>query len=223
MTYANYANLNTLEEVSFIGGTTFYLDFKLKDSAGSYINLVGKTFTWKMSPYGTKSVTTLSKTGVSLVSDDYTVRITLSPSDTENLSGKYIQQISFVSEDVTNAEWEFIHEQELTISVQNITLGFNQPAFPRYITVQGDNSGIIGKSVTVTGTDEDDASVNETISLSGTTRVSGEQMFKTITQIDYPTYVSSGDTITVGGGSYVTSATYIPAQGIIIISPKIGG
>lgn len=221
MTYTSYSDLYTLEEISFIAGTTYDLDFKLQDTSGSYVSLVGKTFTWKMSPYGSKSVTTASKIGTSLVTDDYTVRVTLSSLDTQSLSGKYIHQISFISDEIRNAAWESLFTQVLSSSSGSVTVGIGQPSFPRYLTVQSSASSTSG-SVTMVGTDDSDASTNETILLNGLIRVSGSQIFKTITEIHYPAEVAGGETITIGGGSYLESTTYIPAQGIIIISPKIG-
>lgn len=222
MTYTSYSDLYTLEEISFIGGTSYDLDFKLQNTSGSYISLVGKTFSWKMSPFGSKSVTTASKIGTSLVSDDYTVRIALSSSDTENLSGKYIHQVSFVSDEVTNAAWESLFTQVLSGSSGSATIGIGQPSFPRYITVQSDSGSTTSGSVGIVGTDDGDDAASEYILLNGLIRVSGSQIFKTITEIHYPAEVAGGETITVGGGSYLESKTYVPAQGIIIISPKIG-
>jgi len=222
MTYTSYSDLYTLEEISFIGGTTYDLDFKLQDTSGSYVSLVGKTFTWKMSPYGSKSVISASKIGISLVNDDYTVRITLSSSDTQNLSGKYIHQISFVSDEVRNAVWESLFTQVLSETSGIATVGIGQPLFPRYLTVQSNSESTTSGSVGIVGTDGNDVAVSEYILLSGLIRVSGSQTFKTITEIHYPAEIAGGETITIGGGSYLESITYVPAQGIIIISPKIG-
>lgn len=223
MSYTTYSQLYNLDEVSFIGGTTYNLDFKLQNTSGSYVSLVGKTFTWQMSPYGSKSTISASKTGISLVDDDYIVRITLSSSDTQSLSGKYIHQISFVSDEVTNAAFESLFTQVLSGSSGSATVGIGQPSFPRYLTVASDDSGTTSGSVTIVGTDDNDDATNESILLNGIIRVSGSQIFKTITEIHYPAEVAGGETITIGGGSYLLSTTYVPAQGIIIISPKIGG
>ena len=222
MPYTTYSQLYSLDEISFIGGTTYNLDFKVKNTSGSYIDLTGKTFTWKMSPYGEKTVTSACKVGAILVDDTYTCRVILTSADTQSLSGKYIHQMSFVSEEVTNASWESLFTQVLSGSSGSATVGIGQPSFPRYLTLQSNDTGTTSGSVTIVGTDDSDAAANEDILLSGTTRVSGSQIFKTITEIHYPAEVVGGETITVGGGSYLASTTYIPAQGIIIISPKIG-
>lgn len=105
MTYTSYSSLNTLEDTSFIGGNTFYLDFNVYDDNGVMIDLSGKSLEWKLAPYGQKNINILIKTETPYVSggvtygggvtdfDIYTKRVTLDSSDTESLSGKYVQQV----------------------------------------------------------------------------------------------------------------------------------
>lgn len=94
MTYSSYSTLNSLEEFSFIGGTTFEMDFVFYED-GVPLSLIGYAFVWKMSPYGNKSTTTLEKNGTVLPEDDTICRVTLDSIDTENLSGKFVHQISY--------------------------------------------------------------------------------------------------------------------------------
>lgn len=115
MTYVSYSDLNTLEEISFIAGNTFYLDFVIYNTADVPIGMTSKKLEWKLAPYGEKNYNTIIKTELPYVSDGvtygggvtdldlYTKRVTLDSSDTENLSGKYTQQVVIIqtNEDLT--------------------------------------------------------------------------------------------------------------------------
>jgi hypothetical protein len=112
VTYTSYASINTLEDVSFIGGSSFFLDFNIFNEAGVPIDLSGKKLEWKLAPYGQKDYNSLIKTETPYVSggitygggvtdvDSYTKRVTLEPIDTESLSGKYIQQAVVIETNV---------------------------------------------------------------------------------------------------------------------------
>lgn len=112
MTYTSYASINTMEDVSFIAGSSFFFDFNIFDPAGVPINLAGKTLEWKLAPYGQKDYNSIIKTETPYVSggvtygggvtdlDVYTKRVTLDPADTESLSGKYIQQAVVIETNV---------------------------------------------------------------------------------------------------------------------------
>ena len=90
MSYLTYAQINSLEEISFIGGTDYTLEFVVYDQSGALGNITGATCTWKMSPYGKNSIVTLSYTGTVTSSTTFTVSI---PSaDTLSLSGKFVHQ-----------------------------------------------------------------------------------------------------------------------------------
>lgn len=91
MTYVNFQAINSLEETAFIGGTDFTLTFNVFDSDGvTPQNIGGATVIWTLSPYG-QSYNALQINGV--LADDYSFTVDISASDTESLSGKYIQQI----------------------------------------------------------------------------------------------------------------------------------
>lgn len=93
MTQVSYSTLNNLQEVSFIAGHTYSFDFNIYQN-GEMVTMVGKSLEWRLAPYGEKNYVSLVKTeGDGVVDvDSFTKRVTLSPSDTENLSGKFVQQ-----------------------------------------------------------------------------------------------------------------------------------
>lgn len=97
MGYTTYSTLNNLDEFSFIAGTTYYLEFKVYSDTGTAIDLTsGISFQWKAAPYGQKDYTVITKTNSSfqIQDDSYTAILTLNPSDTSGLSGKYAHQIT---------------------------------------------------------------------------------------------------------------------------------
>jgi len=98
MAYTSYANINTLEDMEFIAGSTEYIDFTIQNDAGVPIGVTGKTLEWRLAPYGQKNFNSVTKTEASGVTtpDLYTKRVTLDPTDTQSLSGKYVQQVIVV-------------------------------------------------------------------------------------------------------------------------------
>lgn len=110
MAYTSYSEINTLEEISFIAGTTYYIDFKIYGSAGIPIPMSGKTIEWMLAPYGDKDYPSVIKTetpfdvdgityGGGVTNEDmYTKRITLNPEDTENLFGSFVQQVTVIQQ-----------------------------------------------------------------------------------------------------------------------------
>ena len=61
MSYTSYADVNQLEEVGFIAGTSYFLDFKIYDVNGLPIENTGIAMTWKLAPYGEKSYVATTK------------------------------------------------------------------------------------------------------------------------------------------------------------------
>ena len=90
MSYTSYAQINALEEISFIAGTYYTIEFKVYNQAGDEANLSGSTCTWKMSPYGEPNIVTLSLNGT--ITGTNTFEVYLLSSATLNLSGKYVHQ-----------------------------------------------------------------------------------------------------------------------------------
>ena len=87
---SNYSQVNNLEEIVFIGGTEYTIDFIVYDQNGGYGNLSGATCSWKMCPYGEPSNVLLTYSGT--VINSYTFRVTILANDTLSLSGKFQHQ-----------------------------------------------------------------------------------------------------------------------------------
>lgn len=92
----------------------------------------------------------------------------------------------------------------LTSSAQTgVTAGITQPDVPRNLTAKGNASGITG-NVVITGKDAANATITETIALSGATEVAGNKAFKTVTSINYPAETHAGtDTVSIGRGAKI--------------------
>lgn len=132
MSYTSYADINTLEEISFIAGSTEYLDFKIYNADGVLIPVTGKLLEWKLAPYGSKDYNSVIKTETPYVSggvtygggvtdyDLYTKRVTLDPSDTESLSGKYVQQIVVIQQNLDSTTTTFKPAQGVVTIISNI-------------------------------------------------------------------------------------------------------
>lgn len=88
-TYLTYANINSLGDISFIGGGNYTLKFTCVDQSGSSVDLSSATCSWKLAPYGTDYVQ-ISKAGSVITTNSFEVLLT--PSDTVSLSGKYSHQ-----------------------------------------------------------------------------------------------------------------------------------
>lgn len=93
-------------------------------------------------------------------------------------------------------------------TAQTITTGFTNPDVPRVITATagGTAGDIKAITVTVTGTNEDDEEIEETlpaftVDTAGT--VSGEKVFKTVTQVVIPAHDGTGATTSIGHGDAI--------------------
>ena len=87
---ADYKDINSLEEITFIAGTEYIIYFKVYNQDGTPANLTSSTCTWKMCPYGEPTNVVLEYTGTVTATDTFSV--TLLPADTLSLSGKFIHQ-----------------------------------------------------------------------------------------------------------------------------------
>ena len=85
-------DINNLEEVSFIAGNTYHLDFPAYDENGNGLDISTGSCRWALSPYGEPNVVILQKEGVFTSTGSF--RITLDAEDTRNLSGKFMHQAS---------------------------------------------------------------------------------------------------------------------------------
>ena len=90
MPNTSYSIINSLEEISFIGGTNYILEFKVYDSAGGEYNLSGATCTWKMALFGSPEVSILSYSGTITGTNIFEIEIL--SANTKFLSGKFIHQ-----------------------------------------------------------------------------------------------------------------------------------
>lgn len=91
MTYTSFSNINSLEEISFIAGSQYSLDFTVYESNGiTPMDLGGATIYWVLAPYGQPDYTVVQITATVTGANTFTVDI---PSGaTSSLSGKYIHQ-----------------------------------------------------------------------------------------------------------------------------------
>lgn len=96
-----------------------------------------------------------------------------------------------------------------------VTTGITSPAVPRNLTITGSASGMTG-NVVIAGTDANDASLSETIALSGSSTVVGNKAFKTVTSVTVPAKVnSSGDTVAIGTGAKLGLGHYLPRNTVL--------
>ena len=97
MSYNDYASLNTLEDISFIAGTTYNIDYTISEN-GIPVELDGMIFSWKMSKYGVKNYVVLEKNDSQIIALDlYTRRVIITAEDSLNLKGKFSHQVIIVS------------------------------------------------------------------------------------------------------------------------------
>lgn len=90
MSYLAYSQINSLDEISFVGGTEYTLEFVVYEQNGSPANLATATCAWKMSPYGEPDGAVLSYAGT--VTGANTFEVLIPSADTLILSGKYMHQ-----------------------------------------------------------------------------------------------------------------------------------
>jgi hypothetical protein len=85
-----YGNINSLDEISFIGGTYYILEYKVYDQDGGAANISGSTCSVKISPYGESNIVVLTYSGT--ITGTNTFEIYLLSADTIGLSGKFKHQ-----------------------------------------------------------------------------------------------------------------------------------
>ena len=88
--YDDYRNTDYLDDVSFIAGTEFTLNFPVYDVLNNPIGLNGCSMKWGLSLYGQPDVLILQKTAT--VSGSYTFVVSLEEADTIGLGDVYLQQ-----------------------------------------------------------------------------------------------------------------------------------
>lgn len=85
-------NIYDFAEITFIGGTPKSFTFIPKFS-GSGIALSGNTGVWKLAPLAHQEYAILSASSI-ISGSSFTLK--LSSTDTENLAGKYIQEVRII-------------------------------------------------------------------------------------------------------------------------------
>ena len=87
----------TFEDVVFIGGTDYVLEFPIYNSAGSPQKITSYSAIWFLSPHGQPDVTIAEIPCLAL--DEYTFVITIPKNLTLSLSGAYTHQLEIVLSD----------------------------------------------------------------------------------------------------------------------------
>lgn len=90
MSYVSFQTINSLEEISFMGGSTYTIIFDIYDENSIPVDSVLSSLSWKMFYYGQPGTVALTKSGVYTPLNRFTV--TLTSADTQGLSGKFIHQ-----------------------------------------------------------------------------------------------------------------------------------
>lgn len=91
MSYVTYADINSLEEFGYIGGTDYVITFNVYEQDGiTPLDMGGATIKWVVSPYGQSDYNVLQVDGV--ITGVGTFTVTVPSAGTRNLSGKYIHQ-----------------------------------------------------------------------------------------------------------------------------------
>jgi len=87
----------------------------------------------------------------------------------------------------------------LTTGAQDITTNITNPSVARALSVTGTKAGAtLTGTVTLTGTDEFGQTATEAFALDGNYTLFGLQAFATVTNINVPIKVTTGDTVKVG-------------------------
>lgn len=88
-----YDRINNLEEFEMIAGDSFELTFTVTDEDDVPVDITSGTPAWYLCPMGQPDYVALTKAGS--ITDTSTFTVTLILADTQTLSGKYLQQVSF--------------------------------------------------------------------------------------------------------------------------------
>lgn len=219
MSYTSYANLYKIGEISFVAGSSVFIDFEISEPSGTDANVTNDVFTWKLSPYGNKDYVSLTKANPTLVNSN-TIRFGLTAADTENLSGKYVQELTSVSNEVVYGDFSDIKtEFPLTGSVETELPDTNLSENSILYVIS--NSILLSENVVIDGLDIDGVPTTETIQLDGTREVLSVNIFSTVSSIDFPAG-TVGDTVTIGVKAHVLENVSEVQQGIVTISKKLG-
>lgn len=96
MSYTSYSEINSLDEIIFIAGTSYTLVFNVYAEDGiTPVDLGGATIKWVLSPYGQPDYKILQLSGTITALNTFEVAIT--SASTDSLSGKFIHQPVIIS------------------------------------------------------------------------------------------------------------------------------
>lgn len=87
----------TFEDIVFIGGTDYPLEFPIYNSSGNPQKITSYSATWFLSPYGQPDITIAEIP--CLAFDEYTFAVTIPKNLTLSLSGAYTHQLEMVLSD----------------------------------------------------------------------------------------------------------------------------
>jgi|FLOH01.1.fsa_nt_gi hypothetical protein len=92
MTETAYERLNNLEDIEFIAGTEYELNYTVTDEDGAIIDITGATVEYRVAFLGQPENSVINKTGtiVSAAAGTWTTK--LLTADTEGLSGVFVGQ-----------------------------------------------------------------------------------------------------------------------------------
>lgn len=102
----------------------------------------------------------------------------------------------------------------LTAAAQTVTSAITSPDVPRNLAVVG-TTGVSALTLTVNGTNINDAAISEAFTMNADTPVVGTKAFKTVTSIVYPARAAGG-TITVGTGVKLGFPHILPLASVCI-------
>ncbi|MDD4308408.1 MAG: hypothetical protein PHU53_06340 [Thermoplasmata archaeon] len=89
MSYLSYADINKLEEINFIAGSEYTIEYKVYEQSGAEANLGAATCSAKISQYGsTDELVSYSGT----ITGSNTFEIVILSADSIGWEGKYLHQ-----------------------------------------------------------------------------------------------------------------------------------
>lgn len=97
MDTATYDAVNALPEFGMIGGESRVITFTVTDEDGVNVDVTAGSASWVLAYYGDPSYKVLEVAGVMSGTPNNEFTVTLTQSHTENLSGKFIQQVTFTA------------------------------------------------------------------------------------------------------------------------------
>lgn len=97
-----------------------------------------------------------------------------------------------------------------------VTEGIVQPDVPRILTATGNQSSVAG-DVVIEGYDWYNTNISETLTLNGTSTISGEKAFKYITRIILPALAAASDAVSIGTGDKL-GLKEVVKEGVVLLA-----